>query len=95
MLNALHNLSLGLHAGKFKLQEKPPDKKNIQHFINYIYPLLFLWVILPTRIRIQPTKIHADPDPTNTEQGSKKILRTLGTDKNVKTFKNVFISWIM
>ncbi len=41
------------------------QKKNIQHFKIWIFLNFWVifWVILPFWIRIQPTKIIADPDP--------------------------------
>jgi hypothetical protein len=48
-----------------KLQEKPPAlKKKIQLFKTWNFFTFFNYLFfLPSWIRIQPTKVIADPDP--------------------------------
>ncbi len=55
---AIHLLVV-LQKGRRSLQ---PSKENIQHFKTESFFIFFvLWVFLPSRNRIQPTTIHADP----------------------------------
>ncbi len=59
-------ISLGLHEGTFKLQDKPskkvPQTREHQNMKSRHF-VMFFGSLLPSCIRIQPTKTNADPDP--------------------------------
>jgi hypothetical protein len=79
----LQFLSLGLHKGRPSYRRSlHPFKENTSHFKTKIFFTFFLGLfgppgsgsLFPMRIRIQPTKMIADPDPQHWMEASPVAL---------------------
>jgi hypothetical protein len=66
-------ISLGLHKGRLSYRRSlQPSKENIHpalQNVKFLPFFLYLRVILPSWILIQPTKINAYPDPKYWQKG--------------------------